>query len=134
MDQQVISSQKPSTFSLFSDWYFKQIPKQMMVISKASVRIIWHFFSVGFLCKTLLQPWKRDIAIPISPSLQERFQAFISNLISRFMGFVVRIVTIVTGFLTIAVMSVAGVLLFFLWYLLPLILIFSFCNGLQLLF
>jgi hypothetical protein len=105
------------------------MPTFIILIFRSLIDEVWHGFSIKYLINTLIQPWKRDITIPINPSLQDYFKSFIDNLVSRVVGFVVRFFTILAGFLSIVILSLGFVITIITWYLLPIIFVLSFVKA-----
>lgn len=120
-------------FDLFFSWYFQGMPSSVVQIYKKTYQYIWHWFSVGYLIKTLFEPFKRDISLPVNPSIQNRFQAFISNIISRIMGLIIRLLTVISAFLIeFLLMLILGIVII-IWYLLFVIIILVIIKDISLL-
>ncbi len=84
----------------------------------AFITIIYRYFSVSLLSKTLFVPWKR-ITTYGSRSLNERMRALLDNLISRLVGFSVRIMVLLVAMLLILTSSIMSLAALVLWPLLP---------------
>lgn len=106
------------------------MPPKLGHFALSTVNYVYHLFTIPYLLKTILAPWRRDIAIPVNPSIQQRFQALIDNLISRLIGLMVRTATITAG-LAILIASFALIFSFIIfWIFAPVISIFLLYFGL----
>lgn len=110
-------------------WWFVESPKKLILISRKTLIYLYHYFSIGYLAKTLFAPWKRDVTEVINPTLQDRLNMFANYLISVVMGFMVRFFTIVAGFIMILGTAILAVAVFFIWYFLSLIVIYLIYLG-----
>lgn len=120
-------------FILFFSWYFRGMPYLVVQIYKKTYQNVWHWFSVGYLLKTLFEPFKRDITLAINPSIQDRFQAFVSNIISRIMGLIIRLLTVFSALIIeFLLMLVLGIVIL-IWYLLFIIIILVIIKDVSLL-
>ncbi|EKD55956.1 MAG: hypothetical protein ACD_58C00328G0002 [uncultured bacterium] len=129
MHNQTDIKSRPNSLSLFTNWYFIEIPKFFVLVYTGLQKKIWYYFNITFLLKTIFQPWKRDLVVPVNPSIIYYIQAFIENLISRFMGLVIRFVAIITGLVLIILVNVLFAVLMIIWYCLLFLLILSFIKG-----
>src|SRR3990167_10612606 len=112
----------------FWQWYYKKGIKGAVAVYQSVVLMVYDFFSIGLLFKTLFSPWKRDVVEPGTPTLQLMLQALWFNLIARFMGSMVRSMVIVFGALCIALTMLLGALTLLVALGLPLT-----CPGLAIL-
>lgn len=98
------------------------------VISRA--RSIGGAYSGKTLLKTLFSPWKRVTALPsANPTIQQRFQALVDNLVSRLVGFFVRVLTLLAALVSLTVVVALSVTLAIIWPLLPAISIAALIKG-----
>lgn len=119
------------TSAIFS-WWLVESPQKLLFIIKKTLIYLYHSFSIGYLARTLLAPWKRDISEIINPTIQDQVRMLVDNIISRIMGFTVRVVTIITGLIILACFAVLGIMIFIAWYFLPLIIIYLIYSGILL--
>lgn len=89
-------------------WYYKKGIKNAVAVYQSVILIVYDFFSIGLLLKTLFSPWKRDVVEPGTPSLQLMMQAMWFNLIARLMGFVVRSLMIIFGTICLILTMLLG--------------------------
>jgi hypothetical protein len=88
-------------------------------------------YSGKTLLKTLFSPWKRITALkPANPTIQQRFQSLIDNLVSRFVGFIVRIFTLLAALVSLIFIVVFSAVLALVWPLIPLLSIAAIVKGL----
>lgn len=113
----------------FFYWQFITSPQKIFFIAKKTVFYLYHQFSIGYLFKTLFEPWKKDTVGMANPTLQDRLRIFVFNLIARFMGFVVRTLTILAGFIIIFIVFILSTIAFVVWVLLPFIAIYMIYMG-----
>ncbi len=98
---------------VFLPWYFLEMPMAIINAYGAYARAFWEIFSIPFLLRTLLSPWK-NVVDPYPKNkfdLNAIFQALVMNLISRMVGCVVRLVMIALG----VVVHVCCLVLFTAW-------------------
>jgi hypothetical protein len=75
-------------------------------------------FSTSVLLQTLFSPWKQIVTLA-DRTIQERFQAFIDNVISRGVGFSVRLLALLGALLLTLIMAIAAIVLIITWPLIP---------------
>jgi len=113
-------------------WYFIYIPKTLNKIYIGTIKYVWNFFSIAFLFKSLMMPWKKDIIISVNPTLQETISNLAENLISRIIGFLIRSTTIIIGLITITICDILFLAFYPIWFLLPLIAFMSLIYSIKL--
>jgi hypothetical protein len=86
-------------------------------------------FSVPVLLKTLFAPWKR-IVTPPGRSLDDKWQAFLDNLVSRTVGFFVRIFSLITAVILIILAAFVGFSIALIWPLVPILIVLSAAKAL----
>jgi len=111
----------------YFNWYYSDGLRSFLIIFKRYIKFFWYFFSVGFLIKNLLTPWKRDIKFANWRGLHPILflQKILENGISRIIGGIIRVATIIIGLVFMAVFIVLGLYILILWLILPLALILS---------
>lgn len=120
---------KNSEIKLFFSWYFLEVPNFFVLIYRGFQKKIWYYFNIIFLLKTIFEPWKRDLVVPVNPSITYRLQAFVENIISRFFGLFIRLVAILVALVLIAILNIVSVTIIIFWYLLMVLFVFSFIKG-----
>ena len=116
-------------------WHYLEASKEIL---KGWGNILWfefNYFSVWLLIQTFFSPWKK-IAWDYGRGFDiGRFLfTFSSNLISRILGAFVRSFLVSAGIIGQLVLLFLGSIFFFLWLLLPALIIAAFLYGLFLLF
>lgn len=82
--------------SLIGWWYGSGFLIRLKSLGGAMSRMA-DKFSIGLLIKTLFNPFRQIDAGAQGKGISEKFQAFLSRLISRFVGFVARTILIIAG-------------------------------------
>ena len=114
-------------------WQFFDVPWSILKGFWNFLLFNLNFFSIGFHLKTLFSHWRRfKDSYGRGFDLKRYFRVFTSNLISRIMGAFVRIIVIVLGLLLELFIFALGIILFFIWLLVPILIIFGFWHGLKL--
>ena len=91
-------------------------------------------YSGKTLLKTLFSPWKRITALNVpNPTIQQRFQSLIDNLVSRFIGAIVRFFTLLAALVSLIFIVVLSMVLAVLWPLIPILSIAVIIKGFGLL-
>lgn len=110
-------------------WQFIESPQKLFFVIEKTIVYLYHLFSINFLVKTLFEPWKKDVVRYANPTLQDRIQIILFNLIARLMGFVMRSLTILTGLIVIICVIIFSIILFIGWVLLPIISLYMIYKG-----
>lgn len=102
-------------------WQFVDGPRWLLRFAWTLQRILWRFFSVGLMLRTLFAHWHRDALAYQPGGLGELIKTFVMNQISRMIGFLIRVCLL--GFwllceLFYIPLAVAAVMLFLFWPLL----------------
>ena len=105
----------------YLEWHYGQIPQTIIKTSRNFFTFLYHYFAVGFLLKTLLAPWKRQIVTKKSPgfNLQEVFEILTFNLISRVIGAIARFFLIFGWLISNIILMIASLIIFLIWLLIP---------------
>jgi hypothetical protein len=103
----------------FFSWWYGSGWKQVAGSLASRLQTVRESFSVKQLLQTLFEPWRRIVTNP-GKSLEEKWHAWLDNLVSRAIGFVVRIgVLIAAGFVILAIFGLT-ILEIVIWPLMPL--------------
>jgi hypothetical protein len=122
-------------FLQYLSWHFWDVPKEILRGWGNFLRFNLNYFSIGLLLKTFFAPWKKYTWFyPRGFDPKKYLEVFISNMISRLIGAGVRFWLILFGVLTEILIIFLGIIIFFLWLLLPFLLIAGFLLGLLILF
>jgi len=119
-------------------WHYFHAPGELLKIWWNFIKFFgYHLFPIHILLKTLLSPWKRDVAKfqnrGSSPDIL--FQNFVYGLLSRFVGFLVRFTVIILAIIVEIFVLGLGLSVFVFWLLWPFIVAFSlFTSNLVLVF
>lgn len=116
-------------FSNLLVWYFKYIPGRMRQNWGKFYRNIGNFFSPVQLLASLFMPWKRDEGYLANPTLSERFNLLVFNLISRMVGFSIRSLALVTLVVLIIAVVLIAIIGYLFWFSLPILSLLSFIRG-----
>lgn len=105
-------------FTQYVRWQFVEGPQWLLRFAWTLQRVLWRFFSVGLMLRTLLAHWRRDALAYQSSGLGELFHTFVMNQISRAVGFCIRCcllgIWLVAECLYVPV-AVAAITLFLAW-------------------
>lgn len=120
-------------FAYFS-WHYTQALKDFLVHSKNYLWLVFHFFSISVLLKTLFSPWQKlDERYKGGFNIGSLFETFIVNVLMRFVGFFIRFFIICFGLLAMVLTLACIILAFVLWIFLPFIITLLFISGIRLL-
>lgn len=110
-------------------WYFKYVPSRMNLYFRKIFAGVFNFFSPKQLLTSLFMPWKKDEQYLSNPSLAERFNLLIFNLLSRLVGFSIRSLAIFAVVILIIAIILIVISSYLLWFSLPMLSILSFIKG-----
>lgn len=71
-------------------WQFIDGPRWLLRFTGTLQRMLWRFFSVSLMLRTLFAHWHRDALAYTPGGLSEMIQTFFMNQISRLIGFFIR--------------------------------------------
>src|SRR4030042_4222254 len=126
-------TQKDNIIWLWIDWYFFEMPKEILKGWKNFLYFNLNYFSIPLLLKTLFSHWKRYYWTRSRGfSFGEYFNVLVSNLMSRFLGALVRIFLIIIGLILELLIFICGLIVFLGWLLLPVLLILGLLFGILL--
>ncbi len=126
---------KQNILILYLQWQFADVPRAILAGWKNCLRFNLNYWSVPLLLKTLFSHWRRyRYSYGRGFNLKRYFEAFSFNMISRILGTLMRSVLIVLGLLTEILVILAGAIVFFIWLILPLLLIGGIFYGFKTLF
>ncbi len=106
-------------------WQFIDGPRWLLRFAWTLQRVLWRFFSVSLMLRTLFAHWHRDALAYQPGGLGELFKTFVMNQISRLIGFFIRVCLLsiwLVGELLYIPLAATVVLLFLFW---PILLIAS---------
>jgi hypothetical protein len=116
-------------------WRFFEMPKKIIDAWKDIIKFYLHYFSIPLLFKTLFAPWRQNLwSYGKGFDLARYFEVLISNLASRTIGLILRIGLIIIGLFVILLVLWLGITTFFIWLILPCILIIGLGLGILILF
>lgn len=102
-------------------WYGAGWREQFALVGRR-VSKVGKAFSGGTLLRTLFSPWKQLVsATERDASIQDKFRAFVDNIVSRFVGFMVRIITLLAACVTIVGVVIVNLIIVILWPLVPIL-------------
>lgn len=114
----------------FLSWYFIESPKAILRGLANLLYFNLNYFSIPILLKTLFSHWHRyrlSYGRGFSPSRYA--EVFIFNMFSRIIGAIVRIIFIIIGVFFEIFLLGGGIFVFLVWFFLPLIIVYSFIQG-----
>lgn len=118
----------------YLSWHYTHALGSYFTLTKTMLWYIGHVFSIGFLLRTLLAPWKRRNEHYAGGGVEKYLEAVVVSALSRVVGFVIKIPIIITGVISwlLAVTLAFGG--FLVWLMLPALLIFGLLFGSYLLY
>ena len=126
---------KQNIFVQYLAWQFADVPQAILTGWKNCLRFNLNYWSVPLLLKTLFSHWRRyRYSYGRGFNLRRYFEAFSFNMISRVLGTLMRSVLIIFGLLTEILVILVGAIVFFIWLILPLLLIGGIFYGYKILF
>ncbi len=117
---------------LFLTWLWGDAPVSFWRTYQELLSAVANYFSLPFLLKTLIDPWRHDQVGLSRLPLSAWSQAILNNIVSRFIGLMVRGSVILAGLVVLFFLAVGGFLALIIWYALPLLLVGSMVYGLML--
>ena len=124
-----------NVFSKALIWHFIEAPKEILKGVWNFVLFIFNYFSINQLLKTFFSHWHRySYSYGKRWDIKRYFEAFTFNIISRVMGAILRSVFIIIGVVSEIAVFTMGVLILCLWLVLPIISLWFFFFGLNLIF
>jgi len=115
-------------------WHFYDAPKEILKAWKSFLYFSSNYFSVPVLLRTFLSPWRKYGDSYGSPvEVWKNLEVFVFNTMSRIIGALLRTIFIILGAFFIIFAFIVGLVVFVVWIVLPLILIFGFLVGINLL-
>ena len=126
-------------FFLILPYYFKWHYSQALVdiknIWKNFLVFVYNFFSVPTLLFSLFSPWQRmQEGLPKGFGLEEAFGMIVVNTLMRLVGAFVRSIFIVIGTVSLVLCLCFGIIVYCFWIVLPVVVIYTFGQGMLLLF
>lgn len=119
----------------YLEWQYFLAPKNILIGWRNFFLFNLNYFSVFPLLRTLFSPWRRYVWIyPKGFDIGKYFEVLISNLISRVLGAIMRSSLIIIALFIEILIFLGGIVILISWILLPLVLIFGFILGFNLLF
>lgn len=115
---------------LLGQWWYGRgwLEQWQKIITRT--KSIGSAYSGVTLLKTLFSPWKRITALePANPTIQQRFQMLIDNLISRVVGAIVRFFTLLAALVSLVVTFAFSVALAVFWPLIPILSLIAILKG-----
>jgi hypothetical protein len=104
--------------SLLTWWYSEGLRKRL-ILERSRLSMIYDFFSLEILLRTVFAPYKQISASSSGVSLGDRWRAFWDRALSRLIGATMRITVIVIGFLALIVGLSFGLTVMFVWIVAP---------------
>jgi hypothetical protein len=116
-------------------WHYSKAVRSVVSVWKNFLDFLVEFFSLKYLLRNLLDPWKRmNDNYPSRFSLKDYAFAFITNIIMRIVGIIMRLLLLVVTIISCIIFVIILPLAIFIWAVLPLIILFLLISGLYLIF
>jgi hypothetical protein len=120
---------------LYFQWHFLDRPKNILQGWGSCLKFNLNYWSLPVLLKTFFSPWRRyQYSYGKGFSLARYAEVFSFNIISRTIGAIMRSFLIVAGLITEIIVFLIGLTVFFIWLILPFLLILAFFYGFKALF
>lgn len=127
-----------STFSLLKTYFAWHYSVALLGIWKIFIDIEWflyNFFSTKLFLQTLFSKWRRlGEKRTKKVDIMDFFTVLVVNTLMRIIGVFVRLFLIIMSVVFMVVCGVISIVVFFVWLVLPLLIIGSLVVGLKLLF
>ncbi len=107
---------------LFVKWYVAEVPLAIIQGTRSYAGALMRMFSVTFLLKTSIRPWKnmRQTYPDTGIQIKKILEAWSANMVARGVGVVIRLSTAGFGLLVTMGAVIIGVGMFLLWLGAPL--------------
>ena len=102
-------------------WWYGAGWKQRIIDVRERLLIIFDYFSIDLLVRTLFSPFRQISAGQVRGPLGVQVRAFFDQLISRSIGAVVRSMMVTVGVVCILVTAIVGAVLVVTWAIVPLL-------------
>jgi len=105
----------------FLVWHYGEGLEIFASIWYSYFRLVFHYFSLPLLIKTLFSPWKRLTDFDSTPGFDpgRYLEAIAFNIISRGIGAIVRISLFIVGIILLGITSIVGLLGLASWVIVP---------------
>jgi len=121
---------RQNIFIQYLEWQFLDVSQGILQAWQNCLRFNLNYWSVPLLARTLFSHWRRyRYGYGRGFSLGRYFEVFAFNMMSRILGAIMRSVLIVLGLTTEIFVFSAGAAVFFIWLILPLLLLGGFYYG-----
>ncbi len=118
----------------FLIWHFFEVPKNLLKVLRNFLVFNFNYFSIPLLLKTFFAHWKKYREFYGRGFDPKRYaRVFASNITSRVLGAIIRFFIIIIGLVSEIFIFISGILIFLIWLVLPILLIFLFYLGIDLL-
>lgn len=112
-------------------WHYGRALGGVRDITLNYMWFFWHFFSIGLLARTLVEPWQRlHEEKPNRFDVEDIFSRLMVNTVMRLVGVIVRGTFIIIGLIAVVSTLALGLFVFISWLLLPVLILFFLIFGL----
>ncbi|MFH0864513.1 MAG: ATP-dependent Clp protease ATP-binding subunit [Candidatus Gottesmanbacteria bacterium] len=107
----------------FLVWHYTSGLNQLLIIYNNLLYFLLHFFSIPYLIRTLLAPWKREVFTYQGPGfhIEKYLEVIVINLISRIIGMIIRTLTISAWIIITFIAIIIFTIITFFYLILPVI-------------
>jgi len=118
-------------FPYYLAWHYTNAIKDFFGIWGNMIWFTYQYFSIPILLRTLFSPFKRLKEYSKGGLDMGSFlESLAVNLIMRIVGFILRSMVIAIGLTVLIFSIIIGIAVFFLWLVLPFLIVFLLVTGL----
>lgn len=131
----IIEVLKKNIISLWLEWHFFDVSKNILIAWKNYLKFNLDYFSVPLLIKTFFSPWRKyKMSYDKGFNIKKYFETLSFNMMSRIIGAFLRLFFIFFGILIEILIFFIGGIIFISWIILPALLLIGIFYGSRLLF
>ena len=118
-------------FPYYLAWHYTYAIRDFFGIWGNMIWFTYQYFSIPILFRTLFSPFKRLKEYSKGGlDIGSFFESLVVNIIMRLVGFILRSIIILIGLSALTFTIFLGIVFFFLWLVLPFLIIFLLITGL----
>lgn len=110
-------------------WHFFEAPAKILQIIKNFLKFGNHYFSIGFILRTLFYPWRRIYIMTKGFDPWKILEAIIFNTFSTIIGLIFRLIILTLGLIFEICVLIFGFVGLIFWWFLPIIFIVLIFYG-----
>lgn len=114
-------------------WQYSDVPKAILNGWRNFLVFNLNYFSLPILLKTFFSHWRRyRYSYRKTFEIWENIEVFVFNMMSRIIGAILRTFLIILGLIIEVLIVFIGFIVFFIWLILPVLLLAGLIFGLKL--